>query len=136
MEWERQRRDQLMSEKQKQQSMVDESKAENSKLKLELEALVSFKTSQIIMLSVKNVSWVWSETFSLLQDNKKRDMGGQIQEAKRSVATVTSQIDNMRQNRDEKLAQIESIDRQTLVICLDLPSNYRHSLHVATGMWK
>ena len=116
--------------------MVDESKAENSKLKLELEALVSFKTSQIIMLSVKNVSWVWSETFSLLQDNKKRDMGGQIQEAKRSVATVTSQIDIMRQNRDEKLAQIESIDRQTLVICLDLPSNYRHSLHVATGMWK
>ena len=63
-------------------------------------------------------------------------MGGQIQEAKRSVATVTSQIDNMRQNRDEKLAQIESIDRQTLVICLALPSNYCHSLYVATGMSK
>ena len=52
MEWERQRRDQLMSEKQKEQSMVDESKAENSKLKLELEALVSFCTFQITLLSV------------------------------------------------------------------------------------
>ena len=72
------------------------------------------------------------ENVLTFQDNKKRDMGGQIQEAKRSVATVTSQIDNMRQNRDEKLAQIESIDRQTLVICLALPSN--HSLCVATGM--
>ena len=40
MEWERQRRDQLMSEKQKQQALVDESKAEVAKLRLELEALV------------------------------------------------------------------------------------------------
>ena len=42
-------------------------------------------------------------------------MGNQIEEAKGSVATVTSQIDNMRVTRDEKVAQIEQLDRQTMV---------------------
>ena len=41
LEWERQRRDQLVAEKQREQNQVDELQANVGKLKLELEALVS-----------------------------------------------------------------------------------------------
>ena len=41
MDWERQRRDQLMAEKQREQALVDAAQAEVAKMKLELEALVS-----------------------------------------------------------------------------------------------
>ena len=40
MEWERQRREQLMAEKQREQAHVDELRAEVSKLNLDLETLV------------------------------------------------------------------------------------------------
>ena len=42
LEWERQRRDQLMAEKQREHSQVDRLHSEVGELKLELEALVSF----------------------------------------------------------------------------------------------
>ena len=41
LEWERQRRDQLVAEKQREQNQVDRLQANVGKLKLELEALVS-----------------------------------------------------------------------------------------------
>ena len=40
LEWERQRRDQLMAEKQREQALVDAAQADVAKMKLELEALV------------------------------------------------------------------------------------------------
>ena len=41
LEWERQRREQLMSEKLREQNQVDQMKSEVGKLKMELETLVS-----------------------------------------------------------------------------------------------
>ena len=53
MEWERQRRDQLMSEKQREQALVDQSQGEVAKLKLELEALVSGRWLSRVCLLVR-----------------------------------------------------------------------------------
>ena len=41
LEWERQRRDQLMAEKQREHLLVDKLQAEVGKLKMDLEAMVS-----------------------------------------------------------------------------------------------
>ena len=47
MEWERQRRDQLMADKQREQNLVDQLHAQVSKLKIDLEAMVSTDTSPV-----------------------------------------------------------------------------------------
>ena len=45
------------------------------------------------------------------QDNKKSDMGNQIEESRKSVTNVTSQIDLMRVSRDTKLSEIEVLQK-------------------------
>lgn len=49
------------------------------------------------------------------QDNKKSDTGQQIEEARSSVSSVTSQIDLMRVSRDTKRAEIDALQKDAQV---------------------
>ncbi|XP_013413935.1 intersectin-1 [Lingula anatina] len=93
LEWERQRKTQLLGEKHREKEQVDNMEAQVSKLKFDLEAL----------------------------DTKKVEIGQKIGLAKVQVTEYTQTIDQMREVRDSRLAEIERLNSQL--------QNYNQRMH-------
>jgi len=47
-----------------------------------------------------------------MQDDKKAELGGKAERARDAVAKITSAIEQMRQSRDEKMADINRLQQQ------------------------
>ena len=53
----------------------------------------------------------------VVQDHKKVDLGGRMEQSHTGVAAITRSIDSMRQTRDSKLADIDRFEKDVQVCC-------------------
>ncbi|GAB6032532.1 hypothetical protein CHUAL_011425 [Chamberlinius hualienensis] len=84
LEWEKQRRQELFSQRQKEQEKVLQLKAQNQNLGIELEQL----------------------------NEKVKDFNRKILDTRNGVTEIKTSIDKMRENRDSKVNQLETLKRQ------------------------
>lgn len=127
LEWEKQRRDQLMSDKSREQNSVSKLQLEVGNLRQELDLLVGVlcfvvtlfhgsASSAVIFIWLVRCFFISTRVkmlcyymmlIAFLQGNRRAELSDKIELARQNIMSYTSAIENMKTRRDKTLSDID-----------------------------